>query len=320
MWKTVLRRLLVMIPQIILLSILIFIIAKFMPGDPFTGMIEPDMDPDVVELMRQKAGLNDPLHVQYTRWIKNAIKGDLGRSSHYRMPVVTLLSNRMVNTFFLSLLSVILTYSIAIPLGMIAGRYQGSKWDSIITAYNFISYAMPAFILYLVMILIFSYGLSWFPSGGSIDMGVTPGTAAYFFSRLRHIILPAICISILSTTGIIQYLRNEIVESKTSDYVRTARSKGVPIKVVYNKHIFRNSLLPIAAFFGFTITGLLGGSIFAETVFNYPGMGQLFIEAVTARDYSVMTSLILLYGTLALLGSLISDILLSVVDPRIRIE
>ena len=139
-------------------------------------------------------------------------------------------------------------------------------------------------------------------------------------NKLYHILLPAFTYAVLGTTTVIQYLRSEIIDAKVQDYVRTARSKGIPMKKVYSRHIFRNSLLPIAAFLGFTITGLLGGSIFIETIFGYQGMGQLFILAITSNDYSVITALVMLYGFLALLGSLLSDIIMSIVDPRIRIE
>lgn len=155
---------------------------------------------------------------------------------------------------------------------------------------------------------------------GSVDPHIAKGTFAYFLNRMKHLIMPAGCIAVLSTTGTIQYLRNEIIDAKTQDYVKTARSKGVPMKKVYSHHIFRNSLLPIAAFFGFQITGLLGGSMIAERIFNYPGMGNLFIDAILLRDYSVVNALVMLYGFLNLLGSLLSDIIMSIVDPRIRIE
>ena len=153
-----------------------------------------------------------------------------------------------------------------------------------------------------------------------MDIKYDPGTAGYVFSKMYHMLLPAITYAILGTTAIIQYLRTEVIDAKTMDYVRTARSKGVPVRKVYTRHIFRNSLLPIAAFFGFTITGLLGGSIFIETIFGFPGLGQLFILSILSRDYSVITALVMLYGFLALLGSLLSDIIMSIVDPRIRIE
>ncbi len=146
------------------------------------------------------------------------------------------------------------------------------------------------------------------------------GTLTYYWNKIYHLLLPAMTAAILGTTGIIQYLRSEIIDAKTQDYVKTARSKGIPIRRIYTRHIFRNSVLPIAAFLGFTITGLLGGSIFIETIYGYPGMGELFISSITSRDYSVITALIMLYGFLALLGSLLSDIIMSIVDPRIRID
>ena len=139
-------------------------------------------------------------------------------------------------------------------------------------------------------------------------------------SKLYHIILPAFTGAVLGTTGTIQFLRSEIIDAKSMDFVRTARSKGVPQRKVYTRHILRNSLLPIAAFIGFTITGLLGGSVFIETIFGYPGMGHLFIQSIGTRDYSVITALVMLYGFLTLLGSLLSDIIMTIVDPRIRIE
>lgn len=318
MWKTIVRRFLVMIPQLLILSIMIFALAKMMPGDPFTGLITPDMDAKTIERLRDEAGLNDPVPVQYMNWMKNAAKGDLGRSYTQQLPVTKVIGARVGNTFSLSLLSLLLMYAIALPLGIVAGRYSGSRRDKIITSYNFIALAIPGFVLYLVMLLIFGYRLGWFPTSGTSSGGLTG--MAHILDRFYHMILPALCYAVLTTTSTIQYLRNEIVDAKSQDYVRTARSKGVPINVVYRKHIFRNSLLPIAAFFGFQITGLLAGSVMIETVFAYPGMGSLFIDSVLQRDYSVMTSLVLLYGLLTLIGSLVSDIVMSIVDPRIRID
>ncbi|RRD41029.1 ABC transporter permease [Leptotrichia sp. OH3620_COT-345] len=320
MWKTVLRRVLIMLPQLFILSIIIFILAKLMPGDPFTGLITPQTDPAAIEELRRKAGLYDPWHIQYIRWMKNAFQGNFGMSYAYKIPVKTLIGQRANNTFILSLVSVILMYSIAVPLGVLAGRYQNSALDRVVTFYNYVSYAVPTYVLSLIMLWFFGYTLGWFPKTGSVTIGLDPGTFKYFIDKIHHIILPAMTYALLATTGTIQYLRNEVIDAKSLDYVKTARSKGVPEKKVYSKHIFRNSILPIAAFFGYTITGLLGGSIFIEQIYSYPGMGNLFISSISTRDYSVVTSLILLYGFLTLLGSLLSDIILSIVDPRIRIE
>lgn len=320
MWKTVIRRILIMIPQLFILSLLIFILAKQMPGDPFTGLITPDSDPNRIEELKIKAGFYDPWYVQYYNWVTNAVQGDFGQSYTHKKPVASLIGDRGMNTLALSLVSVILVYIIAIPLGIIAGRYQDTFVDKTIVLYSFISFAIPAFVFYLIAVFIFGYRLMWFPASGTVDVSLDPGTWAYYWDKFYHLILPASAYAILGTTGIIQYLRTEIIDAKTMDYVKTARSKGIPMKKVYTRHIFRNSLLPIAAFLGFTITGLLGGSIFIETIFAYQGMGQLFIQSISSRDYSVITTLVMLYGFLALLGSLLSDIILSIVDPRIRID
>ena len=320
MWKTIVRRVLIMIPQLFVLSLLIFILAKQMPGDPFTGLITPETDPSVIEALRIKAGFYDPWYVQYYNWIANAAQGDFGQSYTFKKPVADILGDRAMNTFLLSLLSVIFLYALAIPLGVLAGRYQESFLDKTIVLYSFISYAIPTFVLSLIFLYIFGYRLMWFPTSGTVDIGLDHGSWAYYWDKFYHLVLPAGTYALLGTTGIIQYLRTEIIDAKTMDYVKTARSKGIPMKKVYSRHIFRNSLLPIAAFFGFTITGLLGGSIFIENVFAYPGMGKLFIESIAGRDYSVITALVMLYGFLALLGSLLSDIILSIVDPRIRID
>ncbi len=320
MWKTILRRFMIMIPQLFVLSLLIFVLAKFMPGDPFTGKITPETDPNRIEELREKAGLNDPWYEQYVRWVGNMAQGDLGNSYTQKIKVTTLIGERALNTFWLSLLTTVLLYGLAIPLGVLAGRYQNSWFDRGVVLYSFISYAIPTFVLALFLLYIFGFQLHWFPTSGSVDVRYDSGTFSYFMSKIYHMILPASTAALLGTVGIIQYLRTEIIDAQTMDYVRTARSKGVPTRKVYSKHIFRNSLLPIAAFIGFTITGLLGGSVFIETIFGYPGMGKLFISSIQSRDYSVITSLVMLFGFLALLGSLLSDIIMSIVDPRIRIE
>ena len=320
MWKTIIRRFLIMIPQLFILSLFIFVLASFMPGDPYTGQITPETDPARIEELKEKFGLNDPWYQQYYRWISNAVQGDFGKSYRFKRDTASLVGERAINTFWLSLLTVIILYAIAIPFGILAGRYQNSFLDKSIVFYSFVTYAIPTFVLSLLFLWFFGFELRWFPTVGSVDIKYEPGTFNYIWSKVYHMLLPAITGAILATTGVIQYLRSEVIDSKSMDYVRTARSKGIPMKKVYSKHIFRNSLLPIAAFFGFTITGLLGGSIFIETIFGYSGMGKLFISSILERDYSVITALVMLYGFLTLLGSLLSDIIMSIVDPRIRIE
>ena len=320
MWKTILRRVLMMLPQIFILSVLAFLIAKMMPGDPFTGLITPETDPNTIEALRVKSGFYDPLPVQYWNWISKAFRGDFGQSYTYKYEVTKLIGERIGNTVWLSLLTMILTYLIALPLGMIAGRFQNSWADKAIVVYTFITYSIPVFVFALVLLWLFGYTLGWFPTRGSVDSDVVAGTLGYYVNKFHHMILPAFTMALLSTTGTIQYLRTGVIDAKSQDYVRTARAKGVPENVVFNRHIFRNSILPIAAFLGYEFTGLIGGSVFIENIFSYPGMGNVFVTSILGRDYSVILALLLLFGTATLLGTLLSDIIMSIVDPRVRVQ
>ncbi|HLS22686.1 MAG TPA: oligopeptide ABC transporter permease [Pseudogracilibacillus sp.] len=320
MWKFTVRRILIMIPQLILLSLLVFILAKFMPGDALTGQIDPNIDPKTIEEQREKLGWNDPWHEQYGRWVAGVVKGDFGKSFRHKMDVKDLISQRLVNTFWLSLAALIITYIIAIPLGIISGRYNDSWLDQAITGYTYLGFATPIFIFALVMVWVFGFQLDIFPTGGSVKPGLTPGTFEYVLSKIYYLLLPAFSMALITTVSTVQYLRNEIVDLKHRDFILTARAKGASERRIYNRHIFRNALLPIAAFFGYELAGLIGGSIFIEAIFSYPGMGQLFLDSINLRDYSVVTACVLIFGAATIIGSLISDILLSIIDPRIRIK
>ncbi|MBR3117868.1 MAG: ABC transporter permease [Oceanobacillus sp.] len=320
MWKFIVRRLFVTFPQIVILSVIIFILAQMMPGDALTGLIDPNIDPAAIEEQRERLGLNNPWYVQYSDWVKGVVQGDLGQSFRYKMPVSDLIEQRMINTFWLSLLTLIFTYAMAIPLGIISGRWNDTWLDRAITGYTYIGFAAPLFITALLMVWVFGFHFGWFPTGGSVAPGLTPGTFEYFISKLQHLLLPAFSMAVITTVSTVQYLRSEIIDTKQKDFIVTARAKGAPESRIYNRHIFRNSLLPIAAFFGYEISGLIGGSIFIESIFSFPGMGQLFLDSVLLRDYSVVTSVVLIFGIAAILGALLSDIILSIVDPRIRIK
>lgn len=320
MWKFIVRRILIMIPQLFLLSVIIFILAKMMPGDALTGMIDPNVDPKQMAALAEQMGLNRPWPEQYVDWIKNAFQGDLGKSFRFKMDVSELIGQRLANTFWLSVVTLIFTYALAIPLGITSGRFNDSWADRMITGYTYVGFAAPLFITALLMLWAFGYNLGWFPTQGSVAPGLTPGSFEYILSKLNHLLLPALSMSIIGTVGTVQYLRSEIIDTKQKDFIVTARAKGASEQRVYNRHILRNSLLPIAAFFGYEITGLIGGTIFVENIFSYPGMGKLFLESIVNRDYSVVTSVTLLFGIASILGALISDIILSIVDPRIRIK
>ncbi|WP_128658011.1 oligopeptide ABC transporter permease [Paenibacillus sp. 598K] len=320
MIQTIGRRMTIMVPQIILLSILVFLLAKQMPGDALTGLLDPTIDPAAIEAQRERLGLNNPWYVQYWDWIVNALQGEFGQSFRFKMPVTDLIGERIFNTFWLSLATLVLTYLIAIPLGIFSGRYNDTLGDRMITGYTYLGFAAPLFIFALLMLWLFGFKMGWFPTGGSVTPGMVPGTLDHLISKIYHLLLPATSMALITTVTTVQLLRSEIIDIKHREFIHTARAKGASESRIYNRHILRNSLLPIAAFFGYELTGLIGGTIFIENIFSYPGMGELFFSSILLRDFSVVVTLILLYGVASIIGALVSDIILGLVDPRIRIK
>ena len=321
MIKFAIRRFLTMIPQIIILSLLVFLLAQAMPGDALTGQIDPNVSPEVIAAQREALGLNNPWYIQYRDWVSGILQGDFGRSFQRQLPVTEVIGQRLYNTIWLSFFTIVLIYAIAIPLGVISGRYNDTWKDRIITTYTYIGFGIPIFIFSLLMIYLFGFYLRWFPTSGSVSPGVTSADGfAYLLSRLRHMILPALSVALISTVGTVQFLRGEIIDTKHKEFIITARAKGASERRVYNKHIFRNSLLPIASFLGFELAFLIGGAVIVESIFGYPGMGELFLTSIMTRDSSVMTALILLSGVIMIVSAFISDILLMIVDPRIEIK
>jgi len=322
MWKTVVRRLVILIPQLLALSIIVFVLAQFMPGDPLRGRFTPEMDVEMMEAIRARYGLDDPLHVRYANWVMNAFRGDFGTSmAHPGRPVTVVIGENMMNTVRLSIMTTILVYLMAIPLGIIAGRKHGKLPDKIILFYTFLALSMPTIVLALVLLLSLGFNLQWFPRMGSIDvMASFQGGWAAFASRIHHLVLPSLTGALLGIVGIIYFLRNEIIDTQTADFVTTARSKGVPEGRVYSRHILRNSMLPIAGGIGSSITAVFVGSVFIETVFTYNGMGLLFITSVSGGDWPVANALIMFYAILGVVGGLLGDIVIMLIDPRIRIK
>jgi len=324
MWKTTIRRLIILIPQLIGVSLVIFILSEFMPGDALGGewVYDPTMDPARIEEMREMLGLNDPWPTRYGRWIAGMFQGDFGTSIVFRMPVTQMMGERIGNTVLLSLLGVIIVYSFALPLGIIAGRYRGRLPEKIISFYNFVQMSFPTVVF--AIILLWAFAIVWpiFPLGGSVNVSVIARGNPFeiFLSRIHHAILPALAGSLLAGVGIIQFLSNEINDQKNMDYTNLARSKGVPMGHVYRKHIFRNALLPIASGFGFIITGLFSGGIIIENIFTFNGMGRMYVNAMGQNDWPVVNFLVVFYSSLTIVGFLLSDIALTIFDPRIRIK
>ncbi|MDK2779911.1 MAG: peptide/nickel transport system permease protein [Trichococcus sp.] len=320
MWNRILRRFFFIIPQLLAFSLLVFALAQWMPGDPLTGLVVPGMDQSSLDVIHADAILDNPWYIRYLHWLTNMFSGDFGLSYTYRMPVAVLVGARLGNTLWLAMTSLLLFYLIAVPLGIYAGRFNGSLGDKVIRFLNSISFALPIFIVTLVLVWLFGFQLKLFPTRGMPLLPETQGVFSSLWNRLYHIALPALAFALSASAGNIQRLRSGIIEAKQEDYVLTARSKGVPESMVYRRHIFRNAIMPVTALFGYDVTGFIGSSIFIEYILAYPGIGRLFITSLESRDFSVIVALLLIYGLAALIGTLVSDVILTIADPRVRMR
>ena len=233
-------------------------------------------------------------------------------------PAIDVIKDKLPNTVFLAVCALVITYILAFFLGMYAGRKPYTVGDNAIAIFNYGGLAIPQYIVAIVAIYFFAFKLGWLPSNGSIKPGLEPGSMEFWSSRIYHVILPALTLGLLSTASYTQFLRNDIIQNSRMDYVRSARARGTSEQAIYNKHILRNSIIPLITFFGFDLATLIGGAIITETIFTYPGIGMLFIDSVNSRDYPIIMSLTMVFSLLTLLGNLVADILYGVVDPRIR--
>jgi len=323
MLKFAIRRFLIMIPQIFILSVIVFIIAQLMPGDALSGLIDPDVPYHLVQQMREDLGLNLPWYMQYWNWMVGIFtRFDFGRSMQFApTPVINLIAVRAPNTIRLSFFILVVMYAISLPLGIIAGRHEGKWPDKAITFYTYLGFGLPTMVVGLIFLFIFGFNLRWLPTGGTVNPGFHPEMGfPYIWSRFRHLILPGLAIALVSTVGTVQNLRALIINMKHREFVTTVRAKGADESRLFNKHILRNSLLPIASSLGFQIAFLISGTVLIERVFSFQGMGTLFIDSITGRDFSVMIALVMLFGTAMLFGSFLSDMIMMMVDPRIEIE
>lgn len=314
----IIRRFLLMIPMLLLMSVVIFTIAKLQPGDAFTGNMDPKLGAKYYEEQREKLGLNDPIPMQYMKWGNRVLHGELGDSIRYKRPVMDLIKERMPNTVLLGTVSLVITYLLAFPLGILAGRKPYSLYDYSIQLLNYLMLAIPSFVAGVFAIYVFAFQIGIFPFSGSVEIGFEAGSFEYYVSKLYHVILPGTVLGLLSTAGYIQFLRNDIIENARRDYIRTARAKGLSESKIYNKHILRNSIIPIVTFFGADVLSVFGGAVITENIFSFPGIGRLLIESITGKDYPLMMALLLFFSFLGLLANLISDITYSIVDPRIK--
>ncbi|WP_316569136.1 ABC transporter permease [Neobacillus sp. YIM B06451] len=321
MYKYIIRRILIFIPMLIALTMIVFGLIKAAPGDPLTGrLMNPDIDPEVFERQREALGLNDPIPVQYFNWLTNVAQGDFGESFIYRgRDVSTLIGDRLANTFYLGIFTLFITIIVSIPIGIYSARNPYSPFDYAATTFGFFGLAVPNFFFGLVAIYLFSIKLGWLPSHGSVSQ---PGLEGFelFKDKLSHLILPGLTLGLAGTASYMRFMRSEVLDVLSSDYIRTARAKGMTEQNVLYKHTLRNALIPIITLLGFEIGALLSGAVITEGVFQYQGIGTLFINSIGNRDYPVIMAINLLLGCTILVGNLLADIFYSIVDPRIRYD
>ncbi len=295
------------------------------PGDPMDMYLEPqrqvEVDPAVIELLRQKYGLDQPIHVQYGRWLGNVLQGDFGESFRYRRPVSDLLAEAIPYTLQLTLLAVLLDALLGITLGIFSAIKQYSFWDKLVTLGSLIIYATPVFWLALMVVLVFSVHLGWFPTSQTRSMDYQYlSTWGKFGDRLWHLALPVFLMGITSAAGTARYMRNKLLEVLNEEYVIAARARGFTERVVIFKHALRNALIPIVTIYGLSLPFLLGGATIIETIFAWPGMGRLAVSAVGGRDYPLIMATTLIAAVLTLLGNLLADIAYAWVDPRVSYD
>lgn len=322
----IIRRLLWMIPLLLGVSVICFGMLKRAPGDQVTVLLAQSRASGEVLTAQDRAdlqrlyGLDRPIYVQYFDWLKLTARGDLGYSTRMRQPVTQVIGDRLWNTMKLTGVSLVLTLAIALPLGVLSAVRQYSKLDYSLTLFNFIGISIPQFWLGLMLVYLFAVHLGWFPTTGMRSPQTEPGMWNAVSDQLRHMVLPVVSITIVGIAGYMRFQRASMLEVIRQDYIRTARAKGLPENKVIFKHAWRNALMPIITLLGYVFVILVEGSVVIENIFSWPGLGQLAVISLQQRDYPVMMGIVLMSATLILLGTLLSDIIYAIVDPRVRYD
>jgi peptide/nickel transport system permease protein len=312
--KYALRRLWQMIPVLFVVSVIIFMIIHFIPGDPAELLAGPDAKPEQVDALRVKFGLDEPLLSQYFIWLKSALRGDLGTSYINGYPVVTYIIQRVPATLELALTAAIIALIISFPLGVVAALRPGSWVDFLCTLLSALSFALPGFWLAILFILFFAVHLGILPPGGRPDFASDP------VAHLRALILPAITLAIGDAARLMRYLRSAMLEALNQDYTRTARGKGLAEKLVIVRHVLPNAMIPVVTIIGLQLGDLLSGAIIIETIFAWPGVGRLTMQAIGWRDYALLQANVLFIVIAFLLVNLLTDLTYAFFDPRIHYD
>lgn len=308
------RRLLIAVPVLLLVSVLNFALINLVPGDAVDVMISPQMSQADIEQKRADLGLDKPWPVRYVKWMNEVAHGNLGYSFLTRRPVMERISERVGPTLQLTLVSLLLAYLVAIPIGVIAATRQYSLLDYSSSIFALVGISAPAFFLGLLLIYLLSLKAGWFPASGLETMGGSGSLG----DRLHHLVLPAIVLGSQSMGAVVRYTRSSMLDVIRQDYVRTARAKGLSERTVVYKHALRNGLIPVITLLGLHLPSLIGGAVITEQVFGWPGMGRLAVEAITQRDNPVLMAITMLTAVMVVAGNLLADALYGFADPRIR--
>jgi peptide/nickel transport system permease protein len=308
----ILRRLLSAIPTLILVSLFVFTLQKLLPGDPVLAMAGEERDPAVMEYLREKYRLNDPLPLQYLNWVGNVLKGDFGTSLRTEQPVTTLLASKLPVTLELAVFALLIALLIGIPTGIISAVRKGTAVDYGANIVALSGISIPHFWLGILLIMVFAVKLQWLPASGFVPMGED------FGQNLKTLILPAFVLGAGLSGILMRHTRSAMLEVLRTDYVRTARAKGLFPRTVILKHALRNALMPIVTLTTLLFGELLGGAVLTEQVFSIPGFGKMIVDAVFNRDYAVVQGVVLCVAIGFLLLNLLADVLYRLINPRLR--
>jgi peptide/nickel transport system permease protein len=321
------RRLVGAIPLLLGILTIIFFVVNLAPGDPTARFFNPNVSPEVIEQMRRNLGLDQPLHVQYGRWLWSFLRADFGYSFGQMRPIGEILPETLWNTFQLTFVSLVVIFAVGMLLGIIQAVRQYSLTDNVLTFVALFFYSMPGFWFALMLILILSLWanqLGWpiqFPASGMTSVGYEfMSTGEQIRDRVMHLILPATALGIGAAAGVARYMRGSMLEVIHQDFIRTARAKGLSERKVIFKHALRNALIPIVTLLGLYLPFLLSGAVLIEYIFAWPGMGRAIVDAIFQRDYPMVMATSFVIAAMVVVGNLLADLLYAVVDPRIRNE
>lgn len=312
MGKYIIRRLFDLLPTIAVVAVIVFIITRMIPGDPAAVMLGPQASVEEIEALREQLGLNQPIYVQFLQYIGNLLQGDFGVSLTYNEPIVQLIMERFPNTLVLAISALIIAFVIGVPAGIISASKQNSLLDYSVMLVSLIGVSMPIFWLGVMLVLYFSVNLGWFPATGmgSMDDGLV--------TYLKHLVLPSITLATIPMATFARITRSSMLEVISQDYIKTARAKGLSEFLVICKHAFKNALTPLLTVLGMQISMMLGGAVLTETIFSWPGMGRLIVDAIDKRDFVVVQGTVLFIAVLFVIVNLLVDVMYKVVNPKVN--